>query len=152
MPEDFRDATIVTLYKNKGAKSDCGNYRDISPLSIAGKILARILFNRLITSVSENYLREAQCGFRPGPSTIDMMSAVRQVKEKCIEQEMDLYSVFIDPIKAFDTVNREALWTILATPGCPCKFTALVRFSTTKRPVKFSAVVTASTPSTSPMA
>ena len=34
---DFRDVTIVALYKTKGAKSDCGNYRSISLLSISGK-------------------------------------------------------------------------------------------------------------------
>ena len=27
MPEGFRDALIVALYKNKGSKADCGNYR-----------------------------------------------------------------------------------------------------------------------------
>jgi hypothetical protein len=26
MPPDFRDATIVALYKNKGSRADCGNY------------------------------------------------------------------------------------------------------------------------------
>ena len=35
--------------------------------------------------------------------------------------------MFIDLTKTFNTVNREALWTILAKLGCPCKFTALVR-------------------------
>ena len=131
MPANFGDATIVTLYKNKEAKSDRGNYRGISLLSIAGKTLARILLNRLITSVSESNLPEAQCGFRPGHSTIDMMLAARQVKEKCIEQQMDLYSVFIYLTNAFDAVKREAVWTIPTKLGCPCKFTVLVRFSMT---------------------
>ena len=26
MPKDFRDATVVPLFKNKGGKADCGNY------------------------------------------------------------------------------------------------------------------------------
>jgi hypothetical protein len=117
----------VALYKNKGSKSDCGNYRGISLLSIAGKILARILLNRLINSVSEHNLPEAQCGFRPGRSTTDMVFAVHQVQEKCIEQQMDLYAVFIDLTKAFDTVNISALWTILMKLGCPRKFTTLIR-------------------------
>ena len=43
LPQDLRDAVIVSLYKNKGEKSDCSNYRGISLLSIAGKILARTL-------------------------------------------------------------------------------------------------------------
>ncbi|KAL8583862.1 hypothetical protein ACOMHN_040331 [Nucella lapillus] len=56
MPQEFRDATIVSLYKNKGSKSDCGNYCGISLLFIAGKIMARIILNRLIPTVSENNL------------------------------------------------------------------------------------------------
>ena len=127
MPADLRDATIVALYKNKGAKADCGNYRGISLLSIAGKILARILLNRLIENTSEDNLPEAQCGFRPGRSTIDMVFTVRKIQEKCSEQQMDLHAVFIDLTKAFDTVNREALWSVLLKLGCPRKFTTLIR-------------------------
>ena len=40
VPKDVRDANIVTLYKNKGNKSDCNNYRGICLLSIMGKLLA----------------------------------------------------------------------------------------------------------------
>ncbi|KAL8574199.1 hypothetical protein ACOMHN_053520 [Nucella lapillus] len=89
--------------------SVCGNYRGISLLSIAGKILARVILNRLISNISENNLPEAQCGFRPGRCTIDMIFAVRQVQEKCREQNLDLHADFIDVTKAFDTVNRVAL-------------------------------------------
>ena len=126
MPDDFRDALIVSLYKNKGSKSDCGNYRGISLLSIAGKIFARVMLNRLIT-VSEQNLPEAQCGVRPRRSTVDMIFAMRQLQEKCIEQSMPLFSVFIDLTKAFDTVNREALWTVLERIGCPPKFISMIR-------------------------
>ncbi|KAI8477889.1 hypothetical protein Bbelb_443750 [Branchiostoma belcheri] len=65
----FRDATIIPLYKNKGSKAECGNYRGISLLSIAGKLLAHIVLNLLIT-VTENHLTEAQCGFWPGRTPI----------------------------------------------------------------------------------
>ena len=126
MPDDFRDALIISLYKNKGSKSDCGNYRGISLLSIAGKIFARVILNRLIT-VSEQNLPEAQCGFRPERSTVDMIFAMRQLQEKCIEQNMPLFSVFIDLTKAFDTVNREALWTVPERIGCPPKFISMIR-------------------------
>ena len=37
LPQDLRDAVIVSLYKNKGEKSDCSNYRGITLLSIATK-------------------------------------------------------------------------------------------------------------------
>ena len=127
MPHDFRDATVVSLYKKKGNKSDCGNYRGISLLSTAGKILAQVILNRLISAVSEESLPESQCGFRPGRSTIDMVFSVRQIQEKCIKQRMDFYAVFIDLTKAFETVNREALWVILSKLGCPQKLTRIIR-------------------------
>ena len=45
--QDMRDANIITLYKNKGDRSDCNNYRGISLLSIVGKLFARIILRRL---------------------------------------------------------------------------------------------------------
>ena len=40
IPQDMRDANIITLYKIKGDRSDCNNYRRISLLSIVGKVFA----------------------------------------------------------------------------------------------------------------
>ncbi|CAM1296650.1 Uncharacterised protein r2_g596 [Pycnogonum litorale] len=48
-----------------------------------------------------------------------MIFALPQVKEKCVEQNMPLYTVFIDFTKAFDTVSRAGLWIILDKIGCP---------------------------------
>ena len=65
---------------------DCGNYRGISLLSIASKILARILLNRHRNSqITPQALPETQCGFRSGRSTMDMIFSLRQVQEKCLE-------------------------------------------------------------------
>ena len=127
IPADLRDAFIVSLFKNKGQRADCGNHRGISLLSIAGKILARIMLNRAVHSIAEENLPESQCGFRRNRSTVDMVFVVRQIQEKCIEQNMNLYAVFIDLTKAFDTVNREALWVILGKLGCPAKFVKLIQ-------------------------
>ena len=49
MPLDMRDANIITLYKNKGERSDCNNYRVISLLSVVGDAFARVVLNRLQT-------------------------------------------------------------------------------------------------------
>ena len=43
----MRDANVVTLYKNKGDRGDCNNYRGISLLSIVGKVFARVVQKRL---------------------------------------------------------------------------------------------------------
>ena len=54
MPEDFWDASTVALYKNKGSKANCRNYRGISLLSITRKILAQVILNQLITMSKAN--------------------------------------------------------------------------------------------------
>ena len=124
VPQDWKDAQLITIFK-KGNRKLCGNYRGISLLSIPGKVFARVLLNRL-TSVAEDFLPEAQCGFRVGRGTTDMIFSLKQIQEKCIEQRMPLYMVFVDFTKAFDTVNRSLLWIILKKIGCPEKFVNLI--------------------------
>ena len=126
VPQDLRDAIIASLYKNKGVKSDCSNYRGITLLSIAGKVLARLMLNRLIPTIAEENAPESQCGFRANKGTTDMVFVLRQIQEKCREQNMGLFVAFIDLTKDFDTVSREGLWKILARLGCPPKFLTIL--------------------------
>lgn len=51
-----------------------------------------------------------------------MIFSAQQLQEKCLEQNMLLYQVFVDFTKSFDTVNHDALWKVLAKLGCPCNF------------------------------
>ena len=111
----------------KGSRTEGGNYRGISLLSVAGKILAKVLLNRL-QPLSESIIPETQCGFRPGRGNPAWFSLpARQVQEKCREQGRDLCLAFIDLTKAFDSVNREVLWACLARLGCPPTFVNITR-------------------------
>ena len=121
----MRDATIVTLYKNKGDRSDCNNYRGISLLSIVGKVYARIILNRL-QCLAQRIYPESQCGFRAERSTIDMIFSLRQLQEKCREQGQELYMMFIDLTKAFDLVSRKGLFILLKRIGCPPKLLSMI--------------------------
>ena len=115
VPQALKDASIVTIYK-KGDRTDCGNYRGISLLSIAGTIFARILLNRLSTHITLEVVPETQCGFRSNRGTVDMIFCLRQLQEKCI----------VDFSKAFDTVGRTGLWQLPRKYGCPEKFTTMI--------------------------
>ena len=126
LPLDLRDAVIITLYKNKGEKSDCSNYRGITLLSIAGKVPARVLLNRLVPTIAEEILPKSQYGFRANRGTKDMVFVLRQLQEKCREQNMGLYATFIDLTKAFETMSRAGLWLILERLGCSPKFLQMV--------------------------
>ena len=128
IPQEFKDATIIHVFKRKRNPQVCDNHRDISLVSIAGKILARVLLNRLNEHLEQSgLLPESKCGFRKTRGTIDMIFTARQLQEKCQEQNVDLYMTFVDLTKAFDTISREGLWKITAKFGCPAKFIAMVR-------------------------
>ena len=125
VPQDMRDAKIVTLFKNKGDRSDCNNYRGISLLSVVGKVFARVVLARL-QILADRIYPESQCGFRSGRSTVDMIFSVRQLQEKCREQQQPLYLAFIDLTKAFDLVSRTGLFKLLEKIGCPPKLLSII--------------------------
>ena len=114
------DAKIITLFKNRGERSDCNNCRGISLRDVIGKVFANVILTRL-QKLAERVYPESQCGFRAGRSTIDMVFSLRQLQEKCREQQMPLHIAFIDLTKAFDVVNRDSLFQILPKIGCPSK-------------------------------
>ena len=87
MYQAWKDANILTIYK-KGDRTECG----ISLLSTACKIFARIQLNRLSSHITPEVVQETQCGFRSNRSTVDMIFNLRQLQEKCIEQDRPLLS------------------------------------------------------------
>ena len=56
-----------------------------------------------------------------------MIFTLRQLQEKAVEQQQSLYMVFIDLTKAFDTVDRSTLWTLLRRYGCPESFVKIIQ-------------------------
>ncbi|VDM06138.1 unnamed protein product [Schistocephalus solidus] len=113
VPQEFKDATIVYLYKRKGNRQLCDNHRFISMLNIAGKIFVRIILNRLNGHLEQGLLPERPYGFRRHHGTTDMIFDARQLQEKCQEMRTHLYTTFVDLTKAFDTVNRDGLWKFI---------------------------------------
>ena len=59
VPEDWRFAVIVPLYKGKGERIYCSNYIVISLLSVVGKIYAGILVDR-VSKVTEGLIDDEQ--------------------------------------------------------------------------------------------
>ena len=119
LPPNLRDARIVNLYKGKGDKSSWDNYRGISLLGIAGKILSKVILNRLNTHLLCETVPESQCGFRQNRETVDTIFTAKQIQEICKEKNRDLYILFVDITKVFNTVSRPGLWNILTRFGIP---------------------------------
>ena len=86
---------MVKLPK-KGDMSSYNNWRGFMLLSIPGKVLTRIILERLKT-------------------------------EQSLEWQSPLYSVFVDFQKAFDSIDREAIWKLIQHYGFPPKFTTIIQ-------------------------
>ena len=127
VPQQRKDATIKVLY-NKSDRSNCNNYRGISLLSYAGKVLLKIVANRLSDCCeAHGILPDEQCGFRPERSTVDMLFVVRRLQELARRWRTPLYMCFVDLQKAYDSVDRDLPWKVLARAGVPEEIIAVVR-------------------------
>ena len=82
----------------------------VSLLSIVRKAFTHMVLNRLEVC-AEHVYPEAQCGFRAGRSTLDMIFSLCQLQEKCHKQRQLLYIPFIDLTKAFDLVSIKGFFT-----------------------------------------
>ena len=60
-PRQWRDGLIVNIFK-KGDREDPGNYRGITLLSVLGKVICKILNNRLVQCLDKGALHEGQVG------------------------------------------------------------------------------------------
>jgi hypothetical protein len=72
---------ICPLHK-KGDKLNCNNYRGISLLNSAYKVMAYVVLDRF-KQLSETIIGDYQCGYRPNRSTSDQAFTLRMILEKC---------------------------------------------------------------------
>ena len=106
----------------------CDNYRGISLVAHAGKVLLKIVATKLSTYYeARNLLPEEQCGLRSHRSTPDMMFAVRRLQELGKKVRVPLLLCFIDLQKAYDSVDRTLLWQVLVRFRVPPKMIEGIR-------------------------
>ena len=127
VPQQRKYAIIVVLHKKKD-RTECGNYRGISLVAHAGKILLKTIAHRLNEYCGRlGILPEEQSGFRPNRCTIDMMFVIRRLQELARKKRTSLYVCFINLTKAYDSIDRTFLWTVLARPGVPQNLVSVIR-------------------------
>ena len=119
---------VITVFYNRGDKTECGNKRGISLVSHAGKVLLKVVSRRLSAYCeAKGLIPEEQCRFRPDRSTTDMMFVVCRLQEIGRKAGVSLFMRFIDLQKAYDTVDRTLLWQVLTCIGVPPQMIAVIR-------------------------
>ena len=81
VPQQWKYVIIMVVHKKRD-RAECGNYRDISLVAHAGKILLKIIARRLSQCCERvGILPEEKSRFRPNRSTTDMMFVIRRLQE-----------------------------------------------------------------------
>lgn len=110
MPEDWKQSTLVPIYKGKGSVMECGSYRGVKLLEHGMKLVERVLEKRLREVVK---IDEMQYGFMPGKGTVGAIFIVRRMQECYQEKKKKLFMCFVDLEKAFDRVPRKVIeWAL----------------------------------------
>jgi hypothetical protein len=114
-PSDFTKAVMVPLPKKVNAV-ECNDYRTISLIPHASKILLKIIMKR-IEGKAINVIGKTQFGFRKGMGTREAIGTMRMLCERSLEYGNDVYICFVDFEKAFDRVNWVKMMEILKRIG-----------------------------------
>ena len=125
VPKEWRDAILVPIPK-KGDLSICDNWQGISLLDTVGKLFAKVIQRRLQVIVEE-VLPDSQCGFRSSRGCVDMIFCARQLVEKAREHNTQIFILFVDLRKAYDSVPRQALWLVLEKYSIPPVMVKLIQ-------------------------
>ena len=125
IPMNWKKGLIIKLAK-KGNLKDCKNSRGITLLPVVGKILGRIIIDRIRRGI-DSRLRKEQAGYRRGRGTTEQVFILRNIIEQVNEWQATLHLTFVDFEKAFDSVHRESLWLIMKKYGIPEKIVKIVK-------------------------
>ncbi|XP_054732462.1 uncharacterized protein LOC129240585 [Anastrepha obliqua] len=93
---------------------------------LARMILAFVILERIAPALN-NILRTEQNGFRPKRSCVNHINTLRIIIEQSAEWRSPLYLLFVDFVRAFDTLSRRAIWSCLRTNGVPEKIVNIIQ-------------------------
>lgn len=144
VPDSWKRVDIVSLLKPGAQKPEnVDEYRGISLISVAEKVLLQIMTERLYTAVEKaDILATEQAGFRRREEAMAQVIAVADIVRRRKLAGKSTIGVFVDFKKAYDRVPHGALIHALAKSGVRGKFLNLVNhiYETSEMSVKIDGV------------
>ena len=131
IPRKWLTAVIKPLLKDGKDPKETASYRPISLTSCPGKILEKIIANRLIYLLeNRKLLTNNQAGFRPNRCTTDQVLKLTQDATDQIQSKTNsnrTVVAFFDYAKAYDKVWRDGLLEKMNLMNIPMRYIRYVK-------------------------
>ena len=114
-PNEFTESIVIPIEKKAGA-TECSDFRTLSLIPHAAKIVLKILTKRLYAK-SQFFIGEDQYGFRRGCGTREAIAGLRMICDRSMEHGEEVFICYVDYEKAFDRVNWIKMMEILHDIG-----------------------------------
>lgn len=133
IPDEWSTSSVAMLFK-KGDPADPNNYRPICLLTIAYKLFASLVKQRLLDAGVEGRLWKSQFGFRKGFCTEDaIFTVLRKIEVACAQRQGQIRLLALDWKKAFDSIHVQSLLDALRRFGLPSKILHIISGLMTRR-------------------
>jgi ribonuclease HI len=128
-PRKWKKVKIVPITKpGKENSSDVTKYRPISLVNVPGKVLEKLLINRIMHyAYQKEYMNRKQYGFTPQKSTIDATIEVKDYLEEGLRQGQIAILLSLDVKAAFDSASWASILSALQNFKCPKNLYMLAR-------------------------
>ena len=125
-PKELKLANAAPVFKAND-EMILTNYRPVSVLSVFSKLIARLVYNRLVSYINENHLlHKYQFGFQAGKAINMVPNVLIEKITEALDKGESVIGIFLDFSKAFDTVEHGMLLVKLHKYGV--RDTALLWF------------------------
>lgn len=127
-PTNWKTALIKLLHKPNSDHSNPDNYRPISLLSIMGKVLDKLLINRISWFLQERkFFNKNQYGFLPSKSTTQAIEKVIQFIKIARDKKQHSLLLSLDFKGAFNHAWWPLIFDSLKKSDCPCNLFYLLK-------------------------
>jgi hypothetical protein len=128
-PKGWKRAKIIPIIKpGKEDRYNVSKYRPISLLNVGGKVLEKVMINRIKHHAHNNdYIHNNQHGFTPQLSTIDAVMTVKDFVEEGFSSGEVATLVSLDVEGAFNSAWWPSILKSFKESGCPRNLYNLTR-------------------------